>query len=193
MKRKTAGLILAAGRSSRLGQAKALIHINGQTVLERLIDVYVQCELEPVVVVTQGETYKTIADRDDVDIVLGDPDTQMIDSVILGLEALNKDVQNVVIQPVDAAFTSVEMISALRDGNPGVTRVLCHEGQPGHPILVPRSLFAEIQDRPRDGLRGVIADHDVELVEWGNEQILADLDTLADLQRWQLPGAHELH
>ena len=85
------------------------------------------------------------------------------------------------------------MIAALRDGNPGVTRVLCHEGQPGHPILVPRSLFTEIRDRPRDGLRNVISEHDLELVQWSNEEILADLDTLADLERWQLPGAQQLH
>jgi molybdenum cofactor cytidylyltransferase len=193
LKRKTAGLILAAGESKRLGQPKALIHFNGQPLIQRLLDVFVASDLEPVVVVTQGITHKAIADREDIDIVLGDPSTQMIDSVILGLDALNKDVQNVVIQPVDAAFTSPEMIAALRDGNPGVTRVLCHDGQPGHPILVPRSLFAEIRDRPRDGLRTVISEHDLELVQWPNEEILADLDTLADLERWQLPGAQQLH
>ena len=74
------------------------------------------------------------------------------------------------------------MIAALLNGQPGL-RVLCHQGQPGHPVQVPRSLFHEIQNRPKKAW-GVIAEHDVELVEWADPSILADLDTEADLQRW---------
>jgi len=190
---KIGGIILAAGNSTRMGQPKALIHFNGEMLINRLIDAYIKSGLAPVVVVTQGVTHQAIRDREDIDIVLGDPKTEMIDSVILGLDALSKETQAVVIQPVDAVFTSPEMIDALCDGYPGVTRVLCHEGKPGHPILVPRSLFSEIQDRPREGLRSVISEHDLELVEWPNQEILADIDTLEDLERWQLPGAQDLH
>lgn len=190
---KIAGIILAAGHARRFGRPKALIHLHGELLIHRLIDAYLESGLAPVVVVAQGETYQAIAEREDIDIVIGDPDGQMIDSVMLGLEALPKESQAIVIQPVDAVFTSAKMITSLCDGNPGVTRVLCHEGQPGHPILIPRSLFAEILDRPTEGLRSVISEHDVELVEWPSREILADIDTLEDLKRWQVPGAQKLH
>lgn len=190
---KSAGLILAAGRSRRLGQPKALVHLHGQQVIHRLIDVYVASGLAPIIVVCQGETRVAIADREEIDIVIGDPEGEMIDSVILGLEALPKNISNVIVQPVDAAFTTEEMVAALLNGQPGVTRVLCHQGQPGHPVQVPRSLFHEIQNRPKEGLRGVIAEHDVELVEWADPSILADLDTEADLQRWQVSSPTLLH
>ena len=190
---KSAGLILAAGRSRRLGQPKALVHLHGQQVIHRLIDVYVASGIAPIVVVCQGETRIAIEDREEIDIVIGNPEGEMIDSVILGLEALPKNISNVIVQPVDAAFTSEEMIAALLDGQPGVTRVLCHQGQPGHPVQVPRSLFHEIQNRPKEGLRGVLAEHDVELVEWPDPTILADLDTEADLRRWQVSSPALLH
>lgn len=193
MQSKSAGLILAAGRSRRLGQPKALVHLYGQQVIHRLIDVYVASGLAPIVVVCQGETRIAIADREEVDIVIGDPEGEMIDSVILGLEALPKNISNVIVQPVDAAFTTEEMIAALRNGQPGVTRVLCHQGQPGHPVQVPRSLFHEIQNRPKEGLRGVLAEHDVELVEWEEPSVLADLDTTADLERWNISPPALLH
>lgn len=195
------GLIVAAGRSSRMGRNKALLHLGGRPIIDRLLDVYFEGRLDPVVVVAQGDTIRTLLDREEstsearrrqIELVRGDPETEMIESIARGIE-LMEGCGAVVIQPVDAPFTSVEMLHALADGNPTVCRVLCHEGRAGHPVLVPRSAFSRIMERPQGGLRAVLAEHEVELVEWFDRRVLADVDTPEELDRWRIASESALH
>ena len=47
--------------------------------------------------------------------------------------------------------------------------------------------------RMHDGLRTILASHEVELVEWPDARILADVDTPEDLARWKSLAGEELH
>lgn len=188
-----AGVILAAGKSSRMGRPKALIHLGGRSMLEALVEAYAAAKLEPVIVVASGAVLEAARTIDGVRAVEGDPAAAMIDSVARGLAALPEGAQGAVIQPVDAPFTEAEMIAALLAGGTQRTRVLCHGGRPGHPVYVPRSLFAEIAEQPEGGLREVLEVHEVELVEWSDPRVLADLDTPSDLAAWAGEGSTALH
>ena len=178
-----AAALLAAGRSSRMGRSKALIHLQGRAIVDVLADTYRAAGLDRLVVVASGEVLSHLLERDDLELVRGDPAQPMIDSVARALEVL-ESADALVVQPVDAPFTTVPMLEALTDGREDLCRVLCHQGRAGHPVLVPRASFSRIAERPRGGLRAVLAEHEVELVEWPDARILADLDTPEDLARW---------
>ena len=51
MKKNYAIIILAAGASTRMGQPKQLLTLNGKTLIERTIETALAAELEQVVVV----------------------------------------------------------------------------------------------------------------------------------------------
>lgn len=189
----TAGIILAAGRSSRMGTPKALLHLDGRPLLEHLVETFRAGHASPIVVVASGVTHELARVLHGIELVEGEPSAPMIDSVARALERLGERGQAVILQPVDAPFTTVEMLAALRGGSGQTARVLCHGGRPGHPILIPRSLYREIRERPEGGVRAVLARYDVELLEWADESVLADLDTPADVQRWEHLRAGALH
>lgn len=190
---RVAGVILSAGRSSRMGTPKAMLHLAGRTMLEGLIAVYLESKLSPVVVVAQGEVLRSAMELETVEVVAGDPSAPMVDSYARGIDAVMDRASAAVMQPVDAPFTTPAMIAALLAGDLRVPRVLCHEGRPGHPVLVPTSIFDELEERPQGGLRAVLANRDVELVEWADARVLADLDTPADVRRWRTALEDALH
>jgi CTP:molybdopterin cytidylyltransferase MocA len=189
----TAGIILAAGRSRRMGTPKALIHLGGRTLLDRLVETFLRAHVSPLVVVASGVTLELARSLEGIELVEGDSELPMIDSVARGLKRVENRAHWALVQPVDAPFTSVEMIAALRGGGGLLARALCHLGRPGHPILLPRSLYPEILERPEGGIRAILGRYDVELVEWPDAAPLADLDTPEDLEQWQSAHGGTLH
>lgn len=178
-----AGVLLAAGRSSRMGRAKALLTFEGATVLARLVDVFRASALEPIVVVAGPDTVAAARRISSVRVVEGDSNAPMIDSLARALETLS-DRDGAVAQPIDAPFTTTTMIQRLIAGPLGQARVLAYRGAPGHPVLIPERLFKTISERPDGGLRQVLAQEPTARVEQDDERVLADLDTPADLTRW---------
>ena len=173
--KRIAGIVLAAGRSARMGRPKARLSIEGQPALVRLVRVLREAELDPVLVVGSEEV-------EDAIVVAGEPEGEMIDSLARGIAALPPEIEAAVVQPVDAPFTTKEAI-ALLSRDPTRARVLAFEGTPGHPVLVPRALFPAIIARPEGGLRSLLVH--AELVPW-DRSVLADLDTPADLEFWKV-------
>ncbi|MEQ8278204.1 MAG: NTP transferase domain-containing protein [Deltaproteobacteria bacterium] len=176
-----ASVILAAGRSRRLGEPKALVELDGERVLDRLVRVYAAANLDPVRVVVSDAIANEVPAP--AVAVLSDPDREMIDSLIVGLTNLG-DVAGAVVQPVDAPFTSGAMLDALVAEPGDRFRVLTHDGRPGHPVFVPAARFADVLNRPEGGLRRLL-EHDLESIEWNDDLILADLDRPEDLRYWR--------
>ena len=166
---KVAGVILASGRSSRMGTDKADLVIDGERNVDRLRRVYREV-LDPVVVVGHD--------------IRGAMDGEMIDSLACGIDAV-LDADAAVVQPIDAPFTTAEHLRLLIDGFDGRARVLAHDGTPGHPVILPKALFDAIRARPDGGLRTLLTG--AELVE-ADETVLADLDTREDLVKWKVSG-----
>jgi CTP:molybdopterin cytidylyltransferase MocA len=198
MKSRVGAVIAAAGRSTRMGQPKALIHLAGRPVIEALLTAYQEAEIAPVIVVATGATLPALEPllSQQVIAVEGDPAGPMVGSIAAGLLELERvapDVTGALIQPVDAPFTSSAMLAAVLAGGTQAIRVLCHQGRPGHPILLPRRLFKETFESPEGGLRAILAGHDVELVEWLDERVLADIDTPEELERWRTLAGEDLN
>jgi CTP:molybdopterin cytidylyltransferase MocA len=157
-------------------------------VIDALLDAYRAAKIAPLVVVASGAVLEALREVEDLELIVGDPEQPMIDSVARGIEALLSAAPTTpcaVIQPVDAPFTTPEILAALIGGDDRTSRVMCHDGKPGHPILLPRGLFDDAQERPSGGLRALIGQHDLEIVDWPDERVLADLDTPEDLAHWR--------
>ena len=185
---RTGAVVLAAGKSSRMGTNKLLLEVGGRSVLDRLLDSLTQA-VDEVVIVTgnKPEPIKVIAAAHGIRVAHNpDHEKGMTTSFQAGLRALRS---------VDAAFLVLgdqlglapeflrRMIAAM-DDVPGALMVSPTDGgKRGHPVLFRSSLFGEILALTGT-LKEVVDAHagahvDVEGGEWS----IRDFDTPADFER----------
>ncbi len=101
---KIGGIILSAGASRRMGTPKALLLIENETFLDRMIRLFSEV-CNPVIVVlgSHAEQIRSGVQRGSqvTFIVNPDPERGMLSSLQCGLEALPEDVDAVMFTPVD--------------------------------------------------------------------------------------------
>ena len=136
-----AGLLLAAGEGSRLGQPKALVRLGGRSLAERGVALLRDGGAEPVVMVT-GAVPVTVPGV----ISVHNPDWRsgMGSSLRAGLASLPGDSRAVVIALVDQPLVGADavhrLIAAFRAG--AAVAVACYDGQPRNPVLIARGHWA---------------------------------------------------
>lgn len=188
------GVVLAAGRSSRMGEPKALLETEGESFFERAARILAEGGCDPVVaVVPPGEIGERLVDRARRSgtraVVNEDPQAEQVDSLRLGLDTLPPDVVAAVVLPVDhprvLATTVASLLEAFRiDGAPIVRPV--HRGRPGHPVVFARDVWAELEapDLQR-GARDVVHHHrgEIEEVPVDDPGIAIDVNTPEEYER----------
>ncbi len=187
------GVLLAAGRSSRMGRSKPLLALDGETLVERAVRVLLEggCAGVIAVVRAQDDATARLAHAAGARVVVNDdPHAQQVDSLRLALRELPDDAVAAAVLPVDVPFvrpaTVARLVTAFSTGSALIARPTYH-GEPGHPTLFARALFADLAARelPR-GARTVIEAHaadtlDIEVEDPG---ITQDVDTPEDLARY---------
>jgi CTP:molybdopterin cytidylyltransferase MocA len=182
-----AGVLLAAGEGSRLGQPKALVSLGGSTLAERGVALLRDGGADPVLVVTGAAELVLDGVR-----TVRNPDwrTGMGSSVRVALRSLaDSGAAAAVIaladQPLVGAEAVRRLIRAYRDG--ASVAVAAYDGQPRNPVLVaaghwPEVIAAATGDR---GARAFLRTRPelVTLVECGDTGSPDDIDTPADLDR----------
>lgn len=186
-----AGIVLAAGTSSRMGENKLALVIGGETLLYRVARQARAAGLDPLVVVLGHEAERARALLAGVECTpIENPDyaSGQPSSVAAGIAALPPEVEAVVILLGDMPFVSAAMLRALleRRRATGARLVISRYGEvQAPPALYDRALFAELS-RMSDGRCGreVIARHrdEAETLVWPEDR-LADLDVPDDLAR----------
>jgi len=182
-----AGILLAAGSGSRLGQPKALVELGGETLAARGVAMLRDGGADPVLLVT-GAVPVTIPEA----LAVHNPDwsTGMGSSLATGLSALNdSDVGAAVIaladQPLVGAEAVRRLIAAYRDGASVV--VAAYAGQARNPVLIAREHWpAVIELATGDtGARPFLRSRAefVTTVECGDTGSPDDVDTAEDLAR----------
>jgi len=189
-----AGLILAAGESSRmapLGAHKALLEYRGRTFLENIVAMLREAAVTRIVVVVghrAEEIQGRLAGRLDVEWVLNrDYRRGQTSSLQAGLTALaagdaRAAIEAVVLCLVDHPAVATETVKAVirafqQSGAPVV--VPTYQNQCGHPVLISRSRFAELTNlKPDIGANTVMRKHRdaTLLVEVNDAGMLVDVD-----------------
>jgi molybdenum cofactor cytidylyltransferase len=191
-----AGIVLAAGRSRRMGEPKALLALGGATFLARTVAALREGGCGDVVVVVgplDDDTSRSVAEQARAMgarvAVNGREDSEQADSLRAGLLALSAQTTAAVVLPVDVPAAGAEAVRAVVDafkarGAPIVRAA--HDGRNGHPVLFARAVFAELlEDDLPQGARTVIHRHAErsESVEVAAEGVLSDVDTPDDYRR----------
>lgn len=184
---RVAGLIPAAGASSRMGRDKLAAQVAGRPMLVRVADCLAGAGLDPLVVVCRGgdDPRRALLDGRPVQWVENAAWAEgMGTSIAAGAAALPPDLDGVAVCPGDMPLLTASDVMAVLAAFDGehVTAAV-HEGKRGHPVIFPARLFARLATLQGDeGARAVLAEEREALVtaETG-PGCLVDVDTPADL------------
>ena len=174
-----AAVVLAAGASRRLGRAKQLVEIGGETLLERAVRVAEEARLEPVIVVVRDAGVASGLLGCDV-AVNALADEGMASSIRAGVaRARELGVVGVVVMACDQVALRAEHLRSLCGEVDRVTGS-GYAGKVGIPAYFPATKFSELMELrgdvgARELLRGAAAVVD--------EALGLDVDTEADLER----------
>lgn len=183
------GVILAAGRSSRLGRAKQLLVLGGRPLLAHVVANAVASGLDEVVLVLGYEAERiaaAIGEMGQRTVVNPDYAAGQSTSVRTGLAAIDPAAEAALFLLGDQPQVSPPVIDAVigafrASGGPIVVPV--YGGRPGNPVLFGRALYAELDRITGDqGARRVVAAHPAEtiLVPVDAATPPGDVDTEAD-------------
>lgn len=189
-----AGVVLAAGRSARMGQSKALLTAgSGRTFVSALVAALRAGGVHLIAVVGRpGDLpLRAEVEREGVARFVENvrADEGQLSSVWSGLDVADEaGADALLIAPVDApgvsAVTVAQLITAFRASGAPVARAV-HQTRHGHPVLFSRELFAELRAAsPSVGAKAVVRAHAVLDVEVEDAGVLDDVDTPADYDRW---------
>jgi molybdenum cofactor cytidylyltransferase len=181
------GLVLAAGAGKRFGGVKQLAELRGRPLLEHVLAQAAQAQLDSLVVVL-GANAARITDEVDLHgaqpVVCRDWRQGMGASLKRGLEALSEAEAAVVLlgdQPLVGEPAIRRLLSA-RGGGAEAIRAT-YGGQPGHPVVLERTLFPRLLELQGDvGARDVLAGGLVREIACDGIAEPADVDTRADLR-----------
>lgn len=189
-----AGVVLAAGSSSRMGgRNKLLLEIGGEPLVRRAVRAALEAGLDPVLAVLGHEREATgaaLAGLACRTVENPDFETGMTGSLRVGVAALPESVPAVVMILADMPHVTAAMLAELAaahaaadpDRRPPVV-LSDYEGVAAPPTLFDRALFSEILALPDDRCpRSVVKRHRAgAAVRRWPAAALADLDRPEDL------------
>ncbi len=190
-------IVLAAGRSRRMGTQKLLLPLRGQPMIAHVVDELLRSPVDQVFVVvgTNGEPIvDALADRRVQCVANPHDDGEMLQSVRCGLTAMPEQSAAALValgdQPDITADLVAELVRSFRTTGRGITGrgivVPTYNGKRGHPLLFAMHYRREILTRHEGrGLRGLLEAHprDIFELEVGTAGILEDVDLPEDYRR----------
>ena len=190
--RGVAGIILAAGASSRMGRPKMLLPMAGGTLLSTVSRALLDGPLSKVVVVLGHDADRIRRDAGlpadpRLEVAVNDDwASGMASSLRRGLAACETAGAVLVALGDQPGMTGDRVRRIVSAWHPGVHLVLpVHAGRAGHPVLFGRPLWPELRALKGDtGARDVVKRHVLKAIQVP-EPPLPDLDTEEDLRRYE--------
>jgi CTP:molybdopterin cytidylyltransferase MocA len=189
-------IVLAAGKSSRMGRPKAMLPLEGGTFLTRIVQTFADAGVEDVVVVVGHDADAIVASFANVDGVaarfVDNPDYEQgqLSSLLAGLRVVDRPgvvavLMTLVDVPLISAATIRAVVDRYRTTHVPIVRPVDGDRH-GHPVLIDRSLFNALRHAdPASGAKPIIranasAAGDVVVHDPG---AFADADTPEDYER----------
>jgi len=180
-----AGIILAAGASSRMGTPKALLEYRGETFVGRLVRV-LKKSCNPVIVVLgyNADVVRQAVPADALIVVNPDPSRGQLSSLQTALGALPAQADGFAFIPVDSPAVAEDTVASLSQAfeqrSPFTLFVIPRQsGKRGHPVFAARPVADEVLALPPGSeAREVVHAHvdRTEYVDVDDAGIFTDVD-----------------
>lgn len=185
---KVAAILLAAGRSTRMGAFKPLLPFGNKTVIQCCIDYLREGGAEPIVVVLghrAGEVRDKLAEEPITFALNPDPNSEMGASIAAGMNELPTVAEATLIALSDHPAVPAQVVSSLIQTWEGGARLVkpTWQNRGGHPVLVDLSLRAELLELSSSGgLKALFEAHRAEVTRLpvDSPYVARDLDTWDD-------------
>jgi len=205
---RTAGIILAAGASERLGQPKQLLNWRGQPFIRAVAQTALAADLFPIIVVTGSRAEEVEAAIRDLPVTITrnrDWQSGQSSSVRAGLSALTPSPSPLPLSQIwergrgkggrGEVGAAIFLLADQPQVTPSVLRALVErhsldlsfivapqvQGQRANPVLFDRVTFPDLLALTGDGGgRGIFSKHPVTTLPWHDESLLLDVDTPED-------------
>jgi molybdenum cofactor cytidylyltransferase len=190
------GLVLAAGRSSRMGRAKATLPLGeGDTFLTRIVRTYLAAGVDDVVVVVGHDAEAIVRAFVESGLparfaINREYDRGQLSSLVAGLDRVDRPgVAAALVTLVDVPLFSEQTVRAVveryRRTHAPIVRPT-RGSEHGHPLLIDRSIFDELRSAdPIVGAKPIVrahasADGDLPIADEG---AFVDIDTVEEYER----------
>lgn len=188
-------VVLAAGRSERMGEPKQMLRLGSRSMLEQTLENVRASGVDEIVLVLgfaseaiRRELSESLLDG--VRVVVNEKyESGMASSLRAGLTAVSPAMKAALIvladQPSVRSETMGHIIDAYCESAAKIV-VPYYKGRRGNPVLLDRSVFSEAMALEGDvGCRAIFAKHPEAMasVEVDDPAILADIDTRDDYER----------
>jgi len=203
-----AGIILAAGASTRFGQPKQLLDYHDQPFVRTVAMTALAGGLSPVVVVTGANAQAVQAALHDLPITIAhnaDWQNGQSSSIKAGLQVINHPAERdatLEFFPLNGKREGVGAAIFLLSDQPQVSQTVIHAlveqhamdlspivaplvaGRRANPVLFDRVTFPELMSLTGDvGGRAIFSKYRVSYLPWNDESLLTDVDTPEDMKK----------
>jgi CTP:molybdopterin cytidylyltransferase MocA/xanthine/CO dehydrogenase XdhC/CoxF family maturation factor len=190
---RVAAILLAAGRSTRMGTNKLALPFKGKPLVRHAADAALAAGLDPVIVVTghECETVRQALAGMPVHFVHNARYADGLStSLQAGIRTVPSDRDGALVLLGDMPAITSQLIKRLVSAfEPAEGRAICvatADGARGHPVLWDRRFFSEMETLTGDaGAKGLMATHAELICEIpsGSDAPLVDIDTPDALER----------
>jgi molybdenum cofactor cytidylyltransferase len=191
-------VVLSAGESSRMGRPKALLPIDGQTFIEKIVGALKKSSVAKVMVVLGHNADEMIQRIEHLPVeILVNPDYKLgqLSSLQVAVRRLERepDCDGMLVHLVDHPYVNTELVQTMIKRYEDTGKLIVvprYNGKRGHPVIFSRKLFSELLAAPVDqGAKAVVNAHRDDTLEIDTEAegVTVDIDT-PELYRQHVKG-----
>jgi len=187
----TAGIILAAGESTRYGAPKQLLDWKGKPFVRQVAETALHAGLWPVVVVTGSHAAEVESALTGLPVIIthnSEYKQGQSTSIVKGVLSLPEYTGSAIFLLADQPQIPVEIIRALVEAHINnmqpILAPLVLEERRANPVLFDRVTFADLLELKGDvGGRAIFSNYKVEYIAWHDDRLLLDVDKPEDYQK----------
>jgi molybdenum cofactor cytidylyltransferase len=188
-----AGIVLAAGASSRFGEPKQLLDWKGQPFVQAVAKTALEAGLLPVLIITganAGQVEFTVKDLNGTVVRNEDWKSGQGSSISIGIKALAQSYSKIggaIFLLADQPQVTTSILRALTEKHAeGLFSIVAPMvlDRRANPVLFDRATFPDLMKLEGDvGGRAIFDKHRVEYLPWHDDRLLLDVDTPEMYQR----------